>query len=232
VHGDGVPPGWFAALAERVNADLVAAGFPRCPHRHEARSERGPLSEWRRRFEECVDERRPLPATLLFDFRKVAGALDLAPLETAMARAARDGAFLRFLARAAVERAPPASIRLRGGEEVDLKAQGITPVVQLARCYGVEVGTPARATLDRLGAARDAGLLSPEAYESVAQAYRFLVGLRLRHELRDLAEGRPPSTRVDPSELTAIERTRLKDAFRAVRRWQDRAAYHYRTGFF
>ena len=232
VYGDAVHPGWYAALAERVNADLVAAGLPRCPHRHEARSERGTLSEWTRRFEACVDDRRPLAATLLFDFREVAGDLDLAPLHAAMARAGRDGAFLRFLARAAVERPPPASIRLRDGDEIDLKVQGITPVVQLARCYAVEVGTPARATLDRLAAGRDAGLLSAETHEGVAQAYRFLVGLRLRHELRCLAEGRPPSPRVSASELTPIERTRLKESLRAVRRWQERAAYHYRTDFF
>lgn len=232
VHADGGDPAWFQALAERVNADLEAAGFPPCPHGHVARLERGPLSDWTRRLDACADERRPLAAALLFDLRKVAGALDLAPLEAATARASRNAAFLRFLARAAVEKAPPASLRLRGDEEVDLKAQGITPVVQLARCYGVEVGTAARATLDRLGAAREAGLVSPQGYESVAQAYRFLVGLRLRHGLRDLAEGRPPSSRVAASELAPIERTRLKDSFRAVKRWQDRAAYHYRTDFF
>ncbi len=233
VHADGEGgTGYWRALAERVNGDLESAGFPPCPHGHMARADHAPLSEWKGRFDACVDERRPFAAALLFDFRKVAGALDVSPLEGAMGRAARNPAFLRLLARAAVERRPPASLRLRGEGTLDLKAQGITPVVLLARCYGLEVGAPARATLDRLRAARGAGLVSPEAYESVANAYRFLLGLRLRHQLRLLAEGRPATSEVRLSDLGAIERTRLKDAFRAVKRWQDKAAFHYRTDFF
>jgi CBS domain-containing protein len=234
VHADGPASdeGYWRALAERVTADLEAAGYPPCPHGHTAREERGSLTEWRRRFDGCIDERRPLAATLLFDFRKVAGALALDPLEAAMARAARNPAFLRFLARAAIERRPPSSLRRDGDARVDLKSHGILPVVHLARCYALEVGTPARATLERLLAARGAGLLSPETHEGVAQAYRFLLGLRLRHQLRLLSEGKPPASDVAVAELGPLERTRLKEALRAIRRWQEKAAYHYRTDFF
>ncbi len=236
VHADagGEQPGWWQAFAERVNADLEAAGFPPCPHGHMARSDHATLSEWKRRFDECIDERRPHVAALLFDFRKVAGALDVAPLEAAMGRAARNAAFLRFLARAAVEHQPPASLglRVKATARVDLKRHGLTPVVMLARCYGLEVGAPARATLDRLAAARKVGLVSEEALDGVSQGYRFLLGLRLRHQLRMLAEGKPPTSEVSLGDLTAIERSRLKDAFRAIKRWQEKAAYHYRTDFF
>ncbi len=121
---------------------------------------------------------------------------------------------------------------MRGGATDDLKAHGISPVVFLARCYGLEVGARARGTLDRLDAAASAGLLSQEAHEGVGQAYRFLLGLRLRHQLRQLSEGQPPTSVVRLADLSAIERTRLKDSFRAIKRWQERAAYHYRTDFF
>jgi CBS domain-containing protein len=104
--------------------------------------------------------------------------------------------------------------------------------VFLARCYGLEVGCAARATLDRLDAAVEAGLLSADTRESVAQAYRFLLGLRLRHQLRMLSEGGTPSHVVRLADLSAIERSRLKESFRAIRRWQERAAYHYRTDYF
>jgi CBS domain-containing protein len=225
---------WYEALAERVNADLEAAGFPPCPAGHMARREQGSLSEWTRRFNACIDEPRPHGAALLFDFRRLGGTLDLAPLEAAVSRASRNPLFLRFLARTAVEHQPPGSVglRLRAGATADLKAHGIFPVVFLARCYGLEVGTGARATLDRLDAAASAGLVSPEAHESVGQAYRFLLGLRLRHQLRQLSEGQPPTSLVRLADLSAIERSRLKESFRAVKRWQERAAYHYRTDFF
>ncbi len=151
-----------------------------------------------------------------------------------MARAQRNAPFLRFLARTAVEHQPPTSLglRLRGNTSADLKAHGVVPVVFLARCYGLEVGSGARATLDRLAAAAQAGILSPDALESVSQAYRFLLGLRLRHQLRALSEGRAPTSLVRLAELSAIERSRLKESFRAIRRWQERAAFHYRTDFF
>ena len=226
--------GWYRAFAERVNADLEAAGFPPCARGHMARSSLAPLSEWTLRFNACIDERRPHAAALLFDFRRVGGTLDVGPLELAVDRAQRNPAFLRHLARGAVEHAPPGSLglRLRGGATADLKEQGIVPIVYLARCYGLEVGTRARGTLERLEAAANAGLLSQDAHEGVAQAYRFLVGLRLRHQLRTLSEGRVPTSVVRLADLSAIERSRLKDSFRAIARWQERAAFHYRTDFF
>jgi CBS domain-containing protein len=227
-------PDWFQAFADRVNADLVAAGFPACPMGHMARNAHGTVSEWTRRFNACIDEPRPHAAALLFDWRKIGGELDLAPLEAAMARAPRNPTFLRFLARTAIEHQPPPSVRLRlrSAPSVDLKAHGIVPIVFLARCHALEVAPGARATLERLDAAAQAGLLSEGARESVGQAYRFLVGLRLRNELRMLAEGRSPTAEVRIPDLSAIERSRLKDSFRAIRRWQERAAYHYRTDFF
>jgi CBS domain-containing protein len=33
-------------------------------------------------------------------------------------------------------------------------------------------------------------------------------------------------------DLSSIERSRLREAFRAIEIWQDRAAYHYRTDMF
>jgi CBS domain-containing protein len=223
---------WFEAFAERVNADLEAAGFPPCPMGHMARRSHGTLSAWAARFDDCIDERRPHAASLLFDFRKVAGALDLERLEAAVGRAERNPAVLRFLARAAIEHRPPAGLALRGHAEVDLKAHGIVPIVSLARCYGLEVGGGPRSTLARLDAACRRGLLSEPGREAVAQAFRFLAGLRLRRELRLLSERRAPSPVVRLGELSAIERSRLKESLRQIRRWQDRAAYHYRADFF
>ena len=79
---------WFVAFAERVNADLEAAGFPRCPGGYMARSWNGTLEEWRRRFEDWIDAPSPealLRGAIFFDFRRVAGTLALAPLEATLA---------------------------------------------------------------------------------------------------------------------------------------------------
>ncbi len=229
---EGLPArGWFDALARRVTGDLETAGFPACHGGHMAGKWQGTLSEWTKRFHDCVDEPRPHDAALFFDFRKVGGHLDLEPLEVALARASRSPQFIRFLARDAMAFGPPAALRLRlrGASEVDLKWQGINPIVFMARCYGIEAGSRARGTLERLDAALAAGLMGQEAFAGVTQAYRFLAGLRLRVQLRMLSAGKVPENKVALAELSAVERTHLKQAFGTIRRWQELAAFHYQT---
>jgi CBS domain-containing protein len=65
----------------------------------------------------------------------------------------------------------------------------------------------------------------------LADAYRFLLGLRLRLQLRALAAGGEATNRVALSELSAVERSRLKEAFRAIKAFQERGVFHYRTEF-
>ena len=52
VYEDDTPEAkrYFQAVAEQVNADLVAAGFPRCPGGYMASSWHGPLSAWDERL--------------------------------------------------------------------------------------------------------------------------------------------------------------------------------------
>jgi len=221
---------WFAALAERVNADLEAAGFPPCLGGHMARQDHGTLSEWRRRLEACVEAPRPHDAELYFDFRAVGGRLDVSALEEPVARAGRHELFLHLLVREALEFSPPAPLvlRLRGGAStVDLKLHGLVPVVFLARCYALQAGSAARSTIDRLDAARSAGFLGEETHAAVVEAYRFLLGLRLRAQLRMASMGTPISNRVQLAELDPAERSRLKEAFQAIKGWQSLAALHY-----
>jgi CBS domain-containing protein len=228
---------WFRRLAERTNGDLEAAGFPHCPGGYMASKWHGSLSEWKGRFGHWEDDPVPqalLEASIFFDFRRVSGLLDLAPLEAVVAEASGKPVFLRFLAQAALGFRTPQALLLRlKGESstVDLKLQGISPIVFLARVYGLEVGSTARNTLARLQGAHGAGLMGEEAFGSVSEAYRFLLGLRLRLQLRMLADGRQVTNVVALSELNAIERSRLKDSFRAIKAWQEKAAYHYQLDF-
>jgi CBS domain-containing protein len=220
---------WFQALAERVNADLEAAGFPPCSGGHMARHEHGTLSEWRSRLDACVDEPRPHEAELYFDLRRVGGRLDVSSLEAPIARARRSGIFLHLLAREALAFSPPGALvlRLRGdASTVNLKLHGLVPIVFLARVHALEAGSTARSTPERLEAAARAGLLGEELAAEIGEAFRFLLALRLRVQLRARG-GDAPADRASLAELTPVERSRLKDAFRAIKSWQDVAAHHY-----
>jgi CBS domain-containing protein len=227
---------WFGRFAERINADLEAAGFPRCPGGYMARSWNGTLAEWGRRFEEWIDAPSPealLHGAIFFDYRRVAGGLDLGALEATLAEAPRKPVFVRFLARAALDFKPPPLLLLtmRGHSTVDLKLHGIAPVVLLARAYGLEQGGAERNTFARLEVAVRAGRLPEDVFAAVAEAYRFLVGLRLRLQLDRLSQGKPASGSVALAELSAVERGHVKDALRAVKAFQEAGSLHFRTDY-
>lgn len=219
---------FFRVLAERVNTDLETAGFPRCPGGRMARRWLDGLSAWRKEIADRL-ERRPHDAGVLFDLRRAGAELDVGPLDAALARAHDMHHLVRVLAKEAVAFTPPSGILLRKSSVVDLKAHGITPVVLLARCYAIEAGSSARNTFDRLDAALAGGLVDENVHAQVTEAYRFLGGLRLRVLLRHQAQREPLSSEVSLGDLTPLERNRLKDSFRAIRGWQEKAAYRYQT---
>ena len=237
VHGgDESAEPYFASLAELANTDLEAAGFPRCPGCYMARHHHGRLEEWERRFSRWLDEPKPealLNAGIFFDFRKVHGTLDIEPLEAVVSRARKARVFLACMAKSALEFRPPPSLLMRlRGDELDLKLQAISPVVFLARPYALEVGSRARNTLERIDAAAEGGLIGGDVRATLRESYRFLLGLRLREQLRMLSQGEPVGNEIALDALSSIERSRLKDSLRAIRAWQEKASYHYRTDLF
>jgi CBS domain-containing protein len=113
-----------------------------------------------------------------------------------------------------------------------MKLKGISAIVFLARVYGLESAARTSNTLDRLRAAVEAGVIAQDTCDTLAEAYRFLLRVRLRTQLRAISEGQPPTNMVSLSDLSSIERSRLRDAFRAIEMWQERASYHFRTDLF
>jgi CBS domain-containing protein len=225
---------WFQAFAERVNADLEAAGFPPCPGGTMARAWNAPISAWSERLAAWSTDPGPralLEAAVLLDFRRVAGHLDLGPLEERMAAAGAQPVFLRSMAEQALRYHPPPGLLLRvrgGASTVDLKLHGLSPIVFLARCYALELGLRPRGTLDRLEELERSGRLDPDLRASLSEAFRFLLGLRMRLQLRSVADGQPVGDAVHLGDLGPVERSRLKESFRAIREWQEQAAYHHR----
>jgi CBS domain-containing protein len=224
---------WFERLAERAVADLLAAGFPPCPGNCMATRWRGTMDWWTRRFRSWSEEATPkalLQSHIFYDFRRVHGELALDPLVAEVHRAARNDAFRSQMARMAMEFKPPTGLllRLRGDASAfDIKAHAVTPVVAMARTYAFEVGSQARSTLARLQDAVRAGLMGADKFATVSETYRFVVQLRLREQIRMAAEGLPLSNVISMQRLSSIERSRLRDAFRAIAIWQEQAAYHF-----
>jgi CBS domain-containing protein len=139
------------------------------------------------------------------------------------------------MAKSALTFRPPGGLALRlrsDSSQFDMKLKGISPIVFLGRVYGLESGARTSNTLERLRAAVDAGLITADTRDTLSEAYRFLLRVRLRTQLRAVSEGRPPSNMFSLSDLSSMERSRLRDAFRAIEDWQERASYHFRTDLF
>ncbi|HEX6850243.1 MAG TPA: putative nucleotidyltransferase substrate binding domain-containing protein [Candidatus Polarisedimenticolaceae bacterium] len=230
---DGGGEAYFGALAERVVGWLEAASFPRCHGGFMATRWRKPLASWVATFRGWIETPEPralLEALNFFDFRPVHGTLDLAPLHQLVLDAGREKVFLAHFARASLGLRPPLGAFRHIREDdggVDLKKGGIVPIVSLARLYALEAGSASRPTLDRLEDAARAGTLSGEGAATLAEAFRFLLGLRLREQLRALRDGRRPSHRIPLESLSSLERSQLKDVFVAIRQIQEAAALRH-----
>jgi CBS domain-containing protein len=110
---------------------------------------------------------------------------------------------------------------------IDLKAGGIGAIVMLARLYALAGGSAPRPTLERLETAVGAGQLSRAGAEILAESFRLLTRLRLQEQIRSLGRGEEPTNRVRPDALSPLERRRLLEALRAVRKQMDAAALRF-----
>jgi CBS domain-containing protein len=232
--GDAHAP-YFDRLAGWVVEWLVTAEFPPCAGGFMATNWRRTLPAWTALFREWVE--RPDPRALMdalnvFDLRPVAGTLDVASLDDVILAAGRAPLFLAQLARASMGLRPPlgAFRRIREAEGgVDLKKGGIVPIAALARLYALEGQSRVRGTLARLAAAAAAGTLSEDAAANLGEAFRFLMGLRLREQLRALRAGERPGHHVRLERLSPLERQHLKDVFQAIHQVQEATGRRHAT---
>jgi len=151
----------------------------------------------------------------------VAGGLDIVrPLVSIERQAPGQADFIRRLARTATDFAPPLGRRgkLVTGEDgtIDLKRQGIVPIVNLARFHAISAGVTVSPTLDRLTAAESAGQLDGETASALREGFELVMRLRIEHQAEQADRGAPPDDRLAPRDLAPLTRSQLVDAFRVV----------------
>ena len=232
---DAGAPEYFARLAARVVGDLVTAGFPPCPGGCMATNWNKPLAAWEETIRSWIDEPTPdnlMVSSIFFDYRAVAGTLDVSALDDRITAAAGNQLFMAHLARVSLRFKPPLGLFQQiqaTDDKVDLKKRSIAPIVAAARVYGLEAGTRARPTRERLEAAIEAGVVSRDLGQTLIETYRFLLQLRLREQLAAVAGGGAPDNDVNLKALSSLQRRHLKDAFGVIREMQGAVARRYRT---
>lgn len=238
---------WFEALAARVNQGLAACGFRLCPGEVMARNPhwRQPLSHWLRYFRHWIEapERKAMMyASNFFDLRLIHGETTLLDrLQAPIRQQAQDNhIFHAHLAANALSRRAPLGIfsgfvlttHEEQADTLDLKQDGLIPIVDIARLYALVNGIGAMNTLERLRAAGELGVMNRETAQDLVEAYEFIASLRLRHQAAAARRGDAPDNYLDPRDLTSPERSHLKQAFRVVRTVQGALNQRYQGGRF
>ena len=228
------PRAYFGEVAGFVTQHLEDAGLPRCNGNIMATNPRLRLSllEWVDAFARWIRGEEDLvagAASIVFDFRRVAGPLEVEPaLDRVVSASGKERGFLRRLALHALENKPPTG-RIRdflvegsGAHEgtIDLKHGGIVPITDIARLHMVEVGISAHRTLDRLRLASAAGRVDEGTRRALEEAFRLLWQLRLDHQVVGVRASRDADDFLDPRTLSPVTRQGLREALRVVAREQ------------
>ncbi|WP_022836796.1 putative nucleotidyltransferase substrate binding domain-containing protein [Salisaeta longa] len=235
---------YFRSLAAFVRDGLQACGYPLCPGDVMATNERWrqPLAAWKDTFRQWIDAPTPqalMHTSIFFDLRAVAGRTALADTLQAFIheRTAANTIFLASLATNALNHRPPLGffrqlVLERTGEHkdtLDLKHQGVVPIVDLARIHALAHGLSGPSTDDRLRRLADTHALATDDAADLRDAHAFINRVRLEHQAEQLRTGTAPDNFVDPAALSPLDRRHLKDAFSVVRTLQQGLAQRYQT---
>jgi CBS domain-containing protein len=214
---------YFERIAADVNRGLERCGFAPDPNDVVSSSAlwRMSASNWEQVFRDCLespDRSHLIRANVAFDFRSVAGGLEVTPELVAILRDARNHPdFLRRLARSATDFKPPLGFRgALPDKSFDLKKGGVIPIANLARFHALANGITISSTLDRLIAAQELGALEAETASALREAFEIVSRIRLDHHAACIEAGRDPDNVIDPKDLSPLTRVHLREAFRAV----------------
>jgi len=227
---------WFADLATFVSDGLAACGFVYCPGDIMATNDkwRVPQKTWHKYFAKWVDTPNPkalLNSSVFFDLTTIYGESSLLEeVRSAMLeKTQKSTLFIAHLSKNALSHRPPLGffrdfVLKQDGENqkvLDIKHNGIAPIVDLARIYALSQGNAATSTIERLRMASGTPILTKASAANLIDAYEFLSMLRVNHQSNRIVAGKAPNNLVPPKSLSRLEREHLKDAFKVIKTLQD-----------
>ena len=226
---------WFAQLAEFVCAGLDEAGYVLCPGDMMAKIPRWrqKVSGWRGYFADWIarpSKEAQMLASVMFDLRVIEGYETLyRPLQhEVLSGAAGNSIFRAHMASNAIGHALPLGLirgfaTFRSGEHrnrIDMKMNGVVPIVDLGRAYALQGALSVANTRARLKAAGAARVISESGARDLIDAYDVIAQARLDHQVRQIRRGEAPDNFMAPSDLSELERSHLRDAFVVVKTMQ------------
>ncbi len=230
---------YFAALAKFVSDGLDEAGYYYCPGDMMATNPqwRQPVRVWRQYFHTWINKPDPMAqmlASVMYDLRPIGGTERLfADLqEETLAKSAKNSIFVAHMISNSLKHHPPLGLfrgfaTIRSGEHkntLDLKHNGVVPVVDLGRVYALQGQLTPVNTRARLTAAVDHGVISESGGRDLIDAYDMIADTRLAHQAAQIKRGEKPDNFMSPTDLSDFERSHLRDAFVVIKTMQSAAA--------
>jgi CBS domain-containing protein len=241
-HGE-----YFLKLAQFVSDGMNACGYDYCPGNVMATNAawRQSLNGWKHHFDNWINKPEPqalMHASIFFDMRCLYGKQELFNelQQYVLALSKSNRIFLAYLAGNALHHSPPLGffrrfVLVNDGEHnntLDLKHNGLVPIIDLARIYSLASGSNAVNTQSRLEVVGGLGEVSTQGAADLKHALELVSMIRLRHQARMIKAGNKPNNFMLPDELSSLERNHLKDAFEIVRTMQAALGQRYQTGRF
>ncbi len=226
---------YFDAMAKFVTDGLDTCGYIYCPGDMMATNPqwRQPLRVWREYFTKWVAKPDPMAqmlASVMFDLRPIGGdeSLFTGLQKQTLEMSSENSIFVAHMASNALKHTPPLGLlrgiaTIRSGEhknQLDMKHNGVVPVVDLGRIYALEGQLTPVNTRARLEAAEAAGVISPSGARDLLDAYDLIAQSRLEHQAALIKDGQAPDNYLAPADLSDFERSHLRDAFVVVRSMQ------------
>ena len=230
---------YFKALATLVCDGLDEAGYFYCPGEMMATTDRWrqPLRVWREYFQGWIQKPDPMAqmlASVMFDLRAIGGETELFSglQKDILENASKNSIFVAHMVSNSLKHTPPLGLfrgfaTERSGEHknaIDLKHNGVVPVVDLGRIYALQGQTTQVNTFARLTAAIETGAVSHSGGRDLIDAYDVIAETRLIHQATQIRRGETPDNFMNPTDLSEFERSHLRDAFVIIKTMQSAAA--------
>jgi DNA polymerase-3 subunit epsilon/CBS domain-containing protein len=231
VYEVGEPGGpedqWFAEAGAHIADILNEVGLPYCSGGVMAKNPgcRHSLGIWKSVIEEWVERTGPaeaLASDIFFDGVAVYGEQMLATelFTYSYARAEAAPSFVAGLAKFAKDWQPPIGLfgRLATDRDgrIDLKQNGLLPIVTAARTLALKHGIRLTSTVARLTELKARSLADADMIDRAVSAFTVLVREVLTQQVKDSHRGISLSARVDVAGMNLEEKEGLIRAMRAI----------------
>jgi signal-transduction protein with cAMP-binding, CBS, and nucleotidyltransferase domain len=222
---------YFIEVADRMSIMLNTVGIPRCRGYVMAINPtwRKSLSQWYMQIDYWLEKPNQITlryVDIFFDFQHVSGREDLAALLRKHVTDAikQNHVFLREMQLVQQDHGVALSKfgRLITEQDspnkgkINLKYQGLLPLVEAIRLLALREGLSETSTLGRIEALHSSTILSDDEKDSLSKAFHNLATFILRQQIKDFNDKLQVSAYVSPGSLSGSEKDDLIDSLRAI----------------